>query len=72
MKVKAGPPQSNNRSASNEGVRAEIRAFLEALDSYPQRVAANPHLTFEKHSAQLMALARAAPVPAGASKTREN
>lgn len=35
--------------SSNEQVRKEMEAFLEAIQSYPARFAANPGLTFEEH-----------------------
>jgi hypothetical protein len=68
MKAKATQPQRVNRDADNEIVRLEMRAFLEALGSYPERFAANPGLTFEEHRATLTAQARAAPVPNRSSK----
>jgi len=72
MKAKAMQPQSQSRSAENEIVRVEIRAFLAALGSYPDGFAANPGLTFEEHRAKLTALARAAPVPNGSSENHQN
>jgi hypothetical protein len=33
----------------DEQVRAEISSFLQAVDSYPARVAAEPNLTFHQH-----------------------
>jgi hypothetical protein len=35
--------------SGNEQVRKEMQAFLEAIQSYPARFAANPGLTFEEH-----------------------
>lgn len=35
--------------SGNEQVRREMQAFLEAIQSYPARYAANPGLTFEEH-----------------------
>jgi hypothetical protein len=72
MKAKAMQPQREGGDAENESVRAEMRMFLEALGSYPERFAANPGLTFEEHRARLTAQARAAPIFNGVSKTRES
>lgn len=47
--------------SGNEQVRVEIEIFLQALDSYPARFAANPEVTFEEHQASLMPLGRSAP-----------
>jgi len=33
----------------NEQVRQEIRNFLRAVDSYPNRVAKEPEITFQQH-----------------------
>lgn len=40
--------------SSNEQVRAEIQTFLKALDSYADRVAKEPKVTFEQHHVSLM------------------
>lgn len=34
---------------SNEQARAEIQCFLEALDSYAERFATDPKITFAEH-----------------------
>ena len=47
--------------SGNEQVRAEIELFLEALNSYPERFAANPQITFEEHRASLMLPNRTTP-----------
>jgi hypothetical protein len=47
--------------SGNEQVRVEIEAFLQALNSYPERFAANPHITFEEHRASLMLPGRVTP-----------
>ena len=39
----------------NERVRQEIRSFLEALDSYPDRFAQDPEVSFEQHFCSLVA-----------------
>lgn len=41
----------------NEQVRAEIQIFLQALNSYGARVAADPDLSFDQHCRSLMRLA---------------
>jgi hypothetical protein len=33
----------------NEQVRREIQSFLQALNSYPDRFARNPRVSFEEH-----------------------
>jgi hypothetical protein len=38
----------------NRQVRSEIRSFLEALDSYPERFAEEPGITFEQHLCNLV------------------
>lgn len=48
--------------SGNEQVRAEIEAFLQALNSYPERFAADPQITFEEHRASLMLPGRTTPV----------
>ena len=35
--------------SGNDQARQEMQAFLEAIQSYPARFAANPGLTFEEH-----------------------
>ena len=35
--------------SGNKQVRSEIRSFMEALDSYPERFAEEPGITFEQH-----------------------
>jgi len=39
----------SNRMTANEQVRHEIQSFLRALDSYPDRVAMSPGISFEEH-----------------------
>lgn len=41
----------------NEQVRTEIQRFLQALDSYPDRFAKDPGVTFEEHCSSLVAVA---------------
>jgi hypothetical protein len=36
-------------SLGNERVRLEIQSFLKALDSYPDRFAKEPKVSFEQH-----------------------
>lgn len=40
--------------SSNEHVRVEMQAFLQALTSYADRVASDPEVTFEEHHISLM------------------
>ena len=50
MKSKMHPVrEGDNPVQSNEQVRIEIQTFLQALDSYPDRFAANPGITFEEY-----------------------
>ena len=39
----------SNAITANEQVRQEIESFLRALDSYPDRVAVSPGISFEEH-----------------------
>ena len=41
----------------NEQVRWEIHSFLKALDSYPERFAKEPGITFEQHLCSLVSTA---------------
>jgi hypothetical protein len=73
MKSKDHRSKSETRSDANQRVRAEIRAFLAAINSYPQQFAANPRVTFEEHCAkELMGSSRAAPAHEGRSKTHQH
>lgn len=45
---------SKNRAPGNEQVRVEIRNFLKALDSYPQRFAEDRRVSFEEHRSSLV------------------
>jgi hypothetical protein len=47
-----------NLLAGNKQVQSEIRNFLEALDSYPERFAEEPGITFEQHLCNLVCAAR--------------
>ena len=40
--------------SGNKQVRSEIRRFLEALNSYPERFAEEPGITFEQHLCNLV------------------
>lgn len=61
MKDSESHRYSEKRMPDNDQVRVEIEIFLQALDSYPARFAANPKVTFEQHQASLMPPGRAAP-----------
>jgi hypothetical protein len=63
MKVKAVRPRSDFRGALNEPIGAEMQIFLQALNSYAARVAADPDLTFQQHCRSLMQVAGAAQRP---------
>ena len=51
----------DNQVSGNEQVRREIQSFLQALDSYPDRVAKNPGITFEEHCSGFVRTARTEP-----------
>lgn len=44
--------------SGNEQVRVEIQTFLQALNSYPDRFARNPDITFEEHCSSLSPVAK--------------
>ena len=45
------------RLPSEEQARQEITSFLQAVDTYPARVAAEPSLTFHQHLCSFLAAA---------------
>jgi hypothetical protein len=47
--------------SGNEQVRVEIQTFLQAVNSYPDRFARNPDLTFEEHCSSLSPAAKSDP-----------
>ncbi len=47
--------------SGNEQVRREIQSFLQALNSYPDRVAQNPGVTFEEHCSGTVRTAKTEP-----------
>ena len=53
-------PLGEDAVAANERVRSEIRTFLEALDSYPERFAQQPGISFEEYRSSLHRRAKAA------------
>lgn len=60
MKVSEPHRQSESDMSGNDQVRIEIEIFLQALNSYPARFAANPQMTFDEYRTSLMPLSRAA------------
>jgi hypothetical protein len=44
----------DNHMSRNEQVRREIQVFLQAVDSYPDRFAREPEVTFEQHRSGLV------------------
>lgn len=50
----------------NDLVKVEMQSFLQALESYPARFAANPRITFEQYRSSL-----AEPVVAEQTESRE-
>lgn len=69
MKVKRS---KEIRVSVNEQVRIEIEVFLYALESYSERFAKHPGLSFDEHCASLMAFAHAAPSALRSAPTRQN
>jgi len=57
---------------ANEQVQAEIQIFLQALDSYAARFAADPDISFEEYRASLMERSRATPLRARRNHTAKN
>ena len=47
--------------SANEQVRIEIQSFLLALDSYPERFAQSPGISFEEHRSSLVEAAVPSP-----------
>ena len=52
---------SENSRSGNERVWVEIYSFLKALDSYPDRFAKDPDITFDEHRRSVMELSHAEP-----------
>jgi len=46
---------------SNEQARSEIASFLQAVQSYPDRFAKNPRVTFDQHCSRLLHAAKQDP-----------
>jgi hypothetical protein len=61
MKAKLPYERPPHSSLSAEQVRLEIQIFLEALQSYPDRAAREPNITFEQHLSSLVAPGHAVP-----------
>lgn len=59
MEVRGPRRRGRIRLSANAQVRQEMQAFLKALESYPERVARDPELTFEQHHISLMRPLRA-------------
>lgn len=53
--------RSEVNMSCNEMVRVEMESFLQALESYPQRFASDPHITFEEYRSSLMSPVLSAP-----------
>jgi len=53
----ASPPSAPNvrKQVQKERVQEEIQSFLQALDSYPARVADEPGVSFHQHLSSLFA-----------------
>jgi hypothetical protein len=48
----------DNPLSGDERVRREIQTFLQALNSYPERFAKNPRITFEEYRSSLIPAAK--------------
>lgn len=59
-KLRRSRGRKEHRVSHNEQVRVEMEVFLYALDSYAERFAKNPELSFDEHCASLMAGAQVA------------
>jgi hypothetical protein len=59
-KLRRSRGREGTRVSYNEQVRVEMEIFLYALDSYAERFAKNPELSFDEHCASLMAGAQVA------------
>ncbi|MFZ0994253.1 MAG: hypothetical protein WB918_04445 [Candidatus Sulfotelmatobacter sp.] len=53
-----GQIQPTIATARSVQVQREIQSFLQALDSYPARVAREPRLSFRQHLCSVFAAAR--------------
>jgi hypothetical protein len=51
----------SSEMTANEQVRHEIQSFLRALDSYPDRVAKSPGISFEEHLGSFVQSSEGAP-----------
>ena len=51
----------HNQLSGNEQVRMEMQIFLHALNSYPERCARNPSITFEEYCGGLVESAKNEP-----------
>ncbi len=50
-----------NKQASNKQATEEIQKFLRALDSYPERVAKEPGVSFRRHLSGIFKASRKKP-----------
>lgn len=51
----------DNPVSGNQQVRREIQTFLQALNSYPDRFASNPSITFEEYCSGLVRTVKTEP-----------
>jgi len=51
-------PAGDNRVSANEQVRSEIQSFLRAVNTYPDRFARDPKISFKKYCGSLMQSAK--------------
>ena len=64
MKAKMQPVSvGDNQLSGNEQVRIEMQIFLHALNSYPERFARNPRISFEEYCGGLVQSAKTEPRP---------
>lgn len=54
MKKIRSASQGERELSQNEQALAEIKMFLHALDSYPERFAEDPQISFEDHQSSLI------------------
>ena len=61
MKRKREVSVGENLESANQQARSEMRSFLQALDSYPERFANDPRVSFEQYCSSLIRAAKAKP-----------
>ena len=55
MRMHTSPARPGPTAGRDEEVQREIQNFLQALRTYPERFAQEPHLSFEQHFCRVAA-----------------